>query len=591
MVKRLRFLLIVLCFVILPTAAARAVDVSAVVDRTRLADGESLTLTVSISGGKGEVDVNGIRDFEVVSRSTSSSYNIINGKVSSKTEYLFTLMPLKKGRLLIPPLPVTVGRQTMYTEMIAVDVETAGRSGSEARETADVFCQLSVSKNDPFLGEQIVCRLSLFSAIPIANGAVTRLPDFPGFSAQKLQDNRTFSKIIDGRRFNVTELVFVLTPESDGAHTIGPATISCDVVTARSRRGRSLFDSFFDDPFLGGVQSLSPRRLTAEPITVTVRPLPDYTGDMPFSGLVGEFAIAAEVDRTDIAAGDSCNVIVTVSGRGNIQSAAGPAFDLSDAFKVYTDTPTEEVVVDETGMSGKKHFAAALVALRPGTYTLGPFPLTYFDVRRRSYVTIATAPIEVVVGAADKEQNIDGGGSGVATPGLSTPAFRQQAVEFTGHDIFPLATDLSALEHDRPLSLTTAVLLITGPFFLYGLAVLIMTRLRRKADNVALMSRKARAYLKNAGRERNAVTERLDWLHKAVVYAVNARAGRRGESLTYREARQLLQAHGCEASLTDQVSRLLETVEQARYGGRNVDPAYLKETLTSAAGLIRRTLP
>lgn len=590
------FFLFILLFSIMTTVdPAQAAEVSATVDKTIVESGESLTFTVSITGGKGEVDVSGIRDFEVASRGTSSSYNIVNGNVSSKVEYLFTLIPLKQGRLLIPPLPVTVKGRTVYTEMIAIEVsnrpQPGAGSGTASEEAAEVFARLSVSDETPYLGEQITCRLSLYNAVSIANATVTSSPDFTGFSAEKLADNRNYSKIVNGRRFNVTDLVWVLTPESVGKHTIGPAAVSCDlVVRSRTPRGRSLFDSFFNDPFFGGGQSLEPRRLTAEPVVVTVRPLPEYNGTEPFSGLVGEFSIAAEIDQTDITEGDSVNMAVTISGRGNIKAASSPVVDLVDAFKVYEDAPVEEIAASEAGVSGRKRFPAALVALKPGDYTLGPFSLTYFDVNRKSYITISTAPVTVTVKKSEKSQTVDLSGDRDTAGGLS-PSVRKQAVEFTGHDIFPVKEDLSALEHQEPLPLTIFALLVGGPFVLYGLAALLMARVRRKIDDSTLMARKARTLLKAAAGGRASVEDRLDLLFKAVVYAVYARAGRKGESLTYREARQLLKEKGCEEALADKSCRLLEEIEQARYGGRTVDPAFFKEKLTSAGTLIRRILP
>ncbi|MEW6078637.1 MAG: BatD family protein [Thermodesulfobacteriota bacterium] len=590
--KRLVFLASFLVLTALSAAAAHTANVSASVDRTRITDGETLTLTVTIEGGKGEVNVGGIRDFEVASRGTSSSYNMINGNVSSQTAYIFTLVPLKKGHLVIPPLPVETGGKTVYTEMIPVEVGDSPRAGGGAdTETADAFTQLSVSGDSPFVGEQITCRFSLYNAVPIANAAVSKAPDFPGFSAEKLTDNRSYSKIVNGRRFDVTELVYVLTPEQAGVHVIGPATISCDLVVRTAPRSRSRFDSFFNDPFFGGGQSLQPRRLTADPVTVNVRPLPEYKGAEPFSGLVGEFSIAAEIGQTELAEGDSCNIAVVISGRGNIKSAAAPRFDFPAAFKVYEDTPTEDVTVGETGVSGKKRFPAALVAVSPGKYTVGPFSLTYFDVKRNAYATISTAPIDITVKPGGKRQPDAVAGDNSSDGEKMSPPVRKQAVEFTGHDIFPVKPDLSALEHARPVPLTLFLLMTGGPFVLYGLAAAVMSRVRRKTGDATLMSRRSRAALKEARRDRLTAEARLDLLFKAVVYAVYARAGRKGESLTYREARQLLTDNGCDETIAEKSSRLLEEIEQARYGGRAVDQDFMTRTLASAGTLIRRIVP
>lgn len=590
MVKRLAIMLTMFLGVMATAGVVRAASVTASVDRTRVAGGERLNLTVTIEGGKGDVNVDGIRDFQVISRGTSSSYNIINGEVSSTVQYTYTLVPLKKGPLVIPALPVTVGKKTLYTKMIPIEVSDSPSADSGPKD-ADVFVRLSVSDDAPWLGEQITCRLHLYNAVRITNAGLTLAPKFPGFSAEQLEDNRSYSRVVGGRQFDVTEIVYVLTPEQAGEHSIGPAVISCDVVSRKSSRGRSTFDSFFNDPFFGGGLNLERRRLTAAPVTVNVRPLPAYNGKESFSGLVGEFAVSAEMDQTTIDEGDSVNLAVIVSGRGNIQSASSPGFHLPDAFKVYEDAPVEDIAVSDAGVSGKKRFPAALVALTPGTYSVGPFSLTYFDVSRESYITISTPPIDITVNPSDHHPPVDGDGAGEGKQEHLPRPVKKKAVEFTGHDIFPVKQDLSALEHQGPIPLNIFFLLTGAPFLLYGIAVVIISRVRRKVDDATLMSRKSRAALASAGREKTTLEARLDLLFKAVVYAVYARAGRRGESLTYREARQMLRENGCEASVADETCRLLSEIEQARYGGRSVDTVFFEKVRTSTGALIRRILP
>ena len=587
--KRL-VLITLLLLVTVRAGTARAAEVSAVVDKTRITSGESLTLTVTVDGAKGKVNVDGIRDFQVVSRGTTSSFNIVNGSMSSRTEYAYNLIPLKKGPLVIPALPVTVSGKTIYTEMIAIEVSDNPRTDGRPKD-ADVFVRLSLSDSSPWLGEQITCRLSLYNAVPITNAALTADPEFPGFSAQKLPDNRSYARVVGGRRFDVTELVYVLTPEVAGEHTLGPAVIACDVVGRGAPRGNSLFDSFFNDPFFGGGHNLEHRLLTAETVNVTVRPLPEYTGSEPFSGLVGEFAISAEMDQTTITEGESANMAVIISGRGNIQAASNPGFNLPDAFKVYEDAPVEEIAASDAGVSGKKRFPAALVALSPGRYTVGPFSLTYFDVDRESYITISTAPTEVVVNASDKKMTGNAGDTDAMAGDQLPRPVRKQEVEFTGHDIFPLKQDLSALKHQGQIPVRIFLLLIGGPFLLYGAATAGITRIRRQIDDKTLMCRKSKAALKSAGDGKLTAEERLDLLFKAVVYAVYARAGRKGESLTYREARRMLGENGCDETASDNACRLLEEIEQARYGGRSADPAFIDKATASAGSMIRRIMP
>ena len=135
---RLRCLWILLGVIMTPAMAGAAVSVQASVDRTVLAPGESLILQVSVSGGKGEVDTDGIDDFKVVSRGSRTSVQVVNGQISEEKAYTFTLIPVREGRLTIPPLPVHSGGDTYHTREIALSVSrTPANPGAGAREVVE----------------------------------------------------------------------------------------------------------------------------------------------------------------------------------------------------------------------------------------------------------------------------------------------------------------------------------------------------------------------------------------------------------------------------------------------------------------------
>ncbi len=119
-----------MCLVFAPTAMAR---VQASVDRVETGPGESILLTVSVKGGAADVDTSAIRDFKIVSTSTSSSIQISGQNYERKTEYIYTLIPLTTGKAIIPPLEVNVDGKTFATKEITVRV-------SEEKQTKNQKC-------------------------------------------------------------------------------------------------------------------------------------------------------------------------------------------------------------------------------------------------------------------------------------------------------------------------------------------------------------------------------------------------------------------------------------------------------------------
>ncbi len=559
-----------------------AADIRAVVDRTHAAMGESVNLTVTVSGADAEVDVSAIQDFKVISRGTSTSVNIVNGSMSREVRYNYVLIPLREGRLIIPPLTVVSAGKFLQTRAIVVQVSKQPQAEAES---SDLFVRAQVSEENPFEGQQIIYTFRLYTAVRLANAKFQK-PDFSGFTSKEVGDTKSFQNVIDGQEYSVSELSYVLVPLKSGVVTIDPGKLSCDVVKSRQRRRRSLLDSFFDDPFFGQAE-LEPKILSTKAYSINVRPLPAYSGDMKFSGLVGEFKIQAGLENTEIQVGESTTLAITIEGSGNIMDALPPEVTVPDAFKVYADNPEEHVNVDGSGFSGKKVFRTALVAVKPGIYTIAPVKIIYFDVSKRAYQTLSTQPYTLTANPAAEKEKVEI---------FSAPAVQEQLrlkkkkVEFTGRDILPLKEELDVLESHTYMNLSRFIIILAVPFLLYlaGLAALKFSR--KRDDPAGIMAQRAENALKKARKIDISQDDFLASLYRALVAVIFATAGTKGESLTYAEAEEILCRSGHSDATGTQAAELLKKIESARYGGLSLDAAFKSDLLHETNQLVRSLL-
>ena len=183
------------------------------------------------------MDISPIRDFKVMSGGTSTSVQIINGRMSREVNYTYTLIPLKEGRLVIPPLTVTTDKTTQKTAEIVVTVspKTQEKTGSQ-----DVFAEGNVSNSSPYEGEPIVYTFKLFNAVQIANARFQK-PEFSGFTAKEVENSRkTYRTVMNGREYNVTDLTILLVPLGAGQKTIDPAVLECDRAPATNHAQKSV---------------------------------------------------------------------------------------------------------------------------------------------------------------------------------------------------------------------------------------------------------------------------------------------------------------------------------------------------------------
>ena len=274
----------------LPALAAE-VTVRAQVNRTQLAPEDQLQLDVVVEGqarGNEPPQLPALGDFEVYTSGTSQQVNWVNGAVSAATTYSYVLSPKREGKFVIGAITVRMAGKEYKTEPITVTVTSgggqnagpapgaagAGRAAVEEEGSRDFFVVARVDKQHAYVNEQVLYTFYLYYATQISNPNYSS-PDFQGFWVEKLKDSEQQSyKMLNGRRFVVTELTTALFPTSSGKLTIEAASLR--LTQLPSQFGFSFFDRGVD------------RVLRTKPITVDVAALPVASKPAIFEGAVGE---------------------------------------------------------------------------------------------------------------------------------------------------------------------------------------------------------------------------------------------------------------------------------------------------------------
>ncbi len=403
--------------------------------------------------------------------------------------------------------------------------------------------------------------------------------DFKGFTAketvEKAEDRKSYRVVVSGKEYNVTELSYILIPLSSGEKLIEPAVLEADLMIPRDHRGRRM-DPFFNDPFFGNTE-LEPGVFKTDPIKVNVKALPPFAGNGKFSGLVGKFAIRAALERSEISVGDSVTLSITVEGAGNLPDMEEPQIVVPDAFKLYKDTPQDEIKIGDSGYKGKKTFRMALVGVKEGQYQLEPISLSFFDPSENIYKTEYSQSLNIAVRPAKEADK-------PKVYSASSPDQKpvKQKVEFTGRDILPLKEDLDALQPQKDMSFQLFVILLCAPMLICLLVKLVLITGQKKDSTSEIMFHRAEKALREASKLSG--DPFLSALYRALVSAILSKAGTKGESLTYSEARNILVKHGYSEEKASEASMLLEKIESAKFGGSTIDAetrsALLNQTKT-----------
>ncbi len=393
------------------TALAQGLD--ARLDRTRIADGETVTLQISAAGdAQGAPDLSPLdADFDIVDQGQSSQVNIINGRMSSTHEWRIGLLPKRVGDLTIPALHV--GSLTSQPLHLTV-APAADRAGDDTGQP--VLVEVDADPENPWVQSQVTYKVRVLSQAPLQAASLTE-PQAGDAIVQRLGDDRRYETQRHGETYDVIERSYAIFPQHSGKLQIeGPVLTTNVPVQGRpgqGSRGR-LFggDPFGDirrffgrDPFaglpdVGGLfEETRPLRLRGRSLAFDVRPQPaaakgawlparDVTLTESWSPDPATFRVGEPVTRT---------ITLTTKGLSEAQlpSLTPP---VPAGLKRYPDQPVTETHVDGDDMIVTRTFKEALVPTASGAMTLPEFNLPWWDTQTRQtrIATLAAERIQVL---------------------------------------------------------------------------------------------------------------------------------------------------------------------------------------------------
>ncbi|MNV21596.1 hypothetical protein D3C71_1125370 [compost metagenome] len=206
-------------------------------DREQITDSDTVTLNIESDAGGGAPDYGPLRtDFDLSSQTSSRQVQWSNGATTSRALYAVALSPKRTGTLQIPALQVGSSRTQPLTLQVGASSASAPTA---ARGDAAAFLETEVDDPTPYVQQSVGVVVRLFYAAQLLSGELV-LDTPAGASLQRVGDDRTLVREVNGRRYNVVERRFLLIPERSG-----PLVLPAAQFNGRSAGG------FFNDMFGG----------------------------------------------------------------------------------------------------------------------------------------------------------------------------------------------------------------------------------------------------------------------------------------------------------------------------------------------------
>ncbi len=330
-------------------------------DRTQVAEGEAVTLNIETDQPGVEPDYTPLQnDFALGNRSSGRQARIAGGRVSNIALFGIALTPRRSGALEVPALRVGAARTAPLR--LQVDAAPAPGPGSDA----PAFVETEVDDPQPYVQQSVGVVVRLYFATQLAAGELV-LDTPAAASLQRVGEDRSFARDINGRRYHVVERRFLLVPERSGPLPLAGARFS----------GRSA-GSFFDDVFgrAGGqLQARAPDQ------TLQVRPLPAAAPHpwLPLKHLQLRYAAAP----TEARMGQALNIVVeaVVQGATRAQFPELPVPSLGDAAQVFAEPVQYDESFDGASPQLKLTRRYAIVPQQAGVLVVHGIGLDWWDVQ------------------------------------------------------------------------------------------------------------------------------------------------------------------------------------------------------------------
>ena len=116
--------------------------------------------------------------------------------------------------------------------------------------------------------------------------------------------------------------------------------------------------------------------------------MPERSKPIDFTGAVGEFDFKVIANKNVLKANDAAQIIVEVSGRGNLKLFEIPKITTPAELEVYTPEHKENVSTSLNGLRGSVSDIYTVVPQFKGKYKIPEVAFSYFNPKENTYKTI-----------------------------------------------------------------------------------------------------------------------------------------------------------------------------------------------------------
>ena len=420
--KKQIMLILIFALLTVPAQAAGEAAFRIDIDSLNLRKGHSANINISLENAQGArvSNIEGIEGFDILSQSQGTSTSFVNGEVTHRVDFHYTVMPKTAGQYTLKANIQYNGEQHQTN---ALQVSISEASDSENESVENLFIKTVMSHEDSYLGEKIVITYELYSRYSIENFGFRDPIAIDGVLTKEIPGNQPRAEYvyIEGNRYAKYQArQLIIDPVKQGVYTIPSANIQVNVVSGGG-------NSFF--------RSSTPMYLQTEEKQLTVNPLPTDGKPNDFSGIVGQLQLEGRYSRQEMKYGDSFTLYITASGNCNLDGMKNIINGELSGLSVYETQKNVTESVENNQYRIEKSFEAILVPEATGALEVQPISVPYFNPLTGKYERAEIPGVTInVLGDMPQPSNFNGNQTGA----VETVTVNQVNYSKTDDDYFTI---------------------------------------------------------------------------------------------------------------------------------------------------------
>ncbi|KMQ65352.1 hypothetical protein ACM46_05450 [Chryseobacterium angstadtii] len=371
MQKRLIYILFILASVI----SYGQVNLSLETDKAEYNGKDIVNLTIILElNGSELVQQTGFQLPDLSKFNIIGSGSVTNTFIDPATNTLITqkvsriaLEPKKKGKIKIGSVLVTVNNKIYKTEPFDVNIkEILDRRSLAGNMSAEMYMNMEIEDRDIYQDQATVAVLRVYSKNMDNFRKVkdVHLPHQDNINVHPVSFSKSeIDPSASGNMASQIVAVFMVFPNESGYVEVPSVSAS---VSSYSNKNK----------------------IVSNKVKLNVKKLPEGSPEC-FKNAVGNFNVSVyNASKDKIEVEKPINVIVKVSGEGNLPDMYLPKIIASPDYEVFSPKITSKVAPGTTGMKGEILANYVVIPKKPGPISIQTEQFAFFDPANREYVDL-----------------------------------------------------------------------------------------------------------------------------------------------------------------------------------------------------------